>query len=60
MYMLKILDWIIRFEHNVFLQRFSEKLSDCTDMEKMLDLEFIMEQLLKLLATMDLTDTASR
>ncbi|RUS91586.1 hypothetical protein EGW08_000701 [Elysia chlorotica] len=43
-----------------YVQKFSEQLKNYTDMEKLLDLEFIMEQLLQLLSMMDLSDTASR
>ncbi|GFR80137.1 condensin complex subunit 3 [Elysia marginata] len=47
-------------EFCTYVKKFSEQLRDCTDMEKSLDLEFIMEQLLQLLAMMDFTDNASR
>lgn len=47
-------------EFCTYVKRFSDQLKNCTDMEKLLDLEFIMEQLLQLLAMMELTDIASR
>ncbi|GFO14782.1 condensin complex subunit 3, partial [Plakobranchus ocellatus] len=43
-----------------YVKLFSKQLKECTDLEKMLDMEFIVEQLLQLLSMMDFSDTASR
>jgi len=43
-----------------FLEEVSQTLVDCTDLDKMLDIEFTIEQLLQILLCMELSDQASR